>query len=67
MHNVDQLIPWETRLKIAAEVADAISYMHSTASIPIIHRGIKSMNILLDDRYTTKVSDFEASKLNPFR
>ena len=47
------------------EIARVLAYLYFETSMPIIHRDIKIANILLDDNFTTKLSDFGASKLVP--
>ncbi|KAK9715437.1 hypothetical protein RND81_06G165100 [Saponaria officinalis] len=58
----DILFTWEIRLQIALDIANALAYLHSSSLLPIFHRDIKASNILLDNKYRAKLSDFGISK-----
>ncbi|XP_044475611.1 L-type lectin-domain containing receptor kinase S.6-like [Mangifera indica] len=52
------LLPWEKRLKIILGVASALSYLHEECERQIIHRDVKSCNIMLDADFNAKLGDF---------
>ncbi|PIN19781.1 Serine/threonine protein kinase [Handroanthus impetiginosus] len=54
---------WQERVRIAIDVAKGILYLHEECEAPIIHCDIKPSNILLDESWTAKISDFGLAKL----
>lgn len=55
-------IPWRIRLNMAIESADALAYLHAS---DVIHRDVKTNNILIDHSFRVKVADFGLSRLFP--
>ncbi|RID45867.1 hypothetical protein BRARA_I02562 [Brassica rapa] len=53
---------WSVRLNVAIETASGLAFLHASG---IIHRDVKTTNILLDEKYTVKVADFGLSRLFP--
>ncbi|KAL6011695.1 Serine/threonine-protein kinase pbs1 [Asimina triloba] len=58
-------LDWNTRIKIAAGAAKGLEYLHDEANPPVIYRDFKSSNILLDEGFQAKLSDFGLAKLGP--
>ncbi|XP_028769590.1 probable serine/threonine-protein kinase PBL21 isoform X1 [Neltuma alba] len=60
-----ELLSWNDRMKIAVGAARGLEYLHCKANPPVIYRDLKSANILLDNDFNPKLSDFGLAKLGP--
>ncbi|KAL6864729.1 hypothetical protein ACP4OV_015880 [Aristida adscensionis] len=58
-------LSWHIRMKIAHGTAKGLEYLHEKANPPVIYRDLKSPNILIDEEYNPKLSDFGLAKLGP--
>ncbi|KAG9159163.1 hypothetical protein Leryth_024924 [Lithospermum erythrorhizon] len=63
LHENVEVMTWNTRFKVASGAAHGIAYLHEDCTPRIIHRDIKSANILLDNNFEAKVADFGLAKL----
>ncbi|KAF5786780.1 putative protein kinase RLK-Pelle-CrRLK1L-1 family [Helianthus annuus] len=66
-HLSSTALSWTQRLKICLDVARGIAYLHDDKGTQqrVLHRDIKSANILLDDKWNAKLSDMRLSKIGP--
>ncbi|AED91858.1 putative serine/threonine-protein kinase PBS1 RLK-Pelle-RLCK-VIIa-1 family [Arabidopsis thaliana] len=60
-----EALDWNMRMKIAAGAAKGLEFLHDKANPPVIYRDFKSSNILLDEGFHPKLSDFGLAKLGP--
>ncbi|GMJ10340.1 PBS1-Like 23 [Hibiscus trionum] len=58
-------LDWDTRIKVSIGAAKGLEYLHETVDPPVIYRDFKSSNILLDQDFTPKLSDFGLAKIGP--
>lgn len=61
--NNGEMLDWDTRFNIALGTAKGLAYLHEDCDVKIVHCDIKPENVLLDDSFIAKVSDFGLAKL----
>ncbi|KAL3650701.1 G-type lectin S-receptor-like serine/threonine-protein kinase SD2-5 [Castilleja foliolosa] len=59
----ESVLDWDTRFSIAVGTAKGLAYLHEDCDVKIVHCDIKPENVLLDDQFMAKVSDFGLAKL----
>ncbi|KAK6913408.1 Protein kinase domain [Dillenia turbinata] len=57
-----EILTWDERLQVALDISHGIEYLHEGAVPPVVHRDLKSANILLDHSMRAKIADFGLSK-----
>ncbi|CAN1219623.1 Probable LRR receptor-like serine/threonine-protein kinase At1g56140 [Linum perenne] len=63
--NSNQFMDWNTRFQIILGIARGLQYLHEDSPLRIVHRDIKASNVLLDDKYQPRISDFGLARFFP--
>ncbi|GJP81846.1 hypothetical protein CLOP_g11964 [Closterium sp. NIES-67] len=58
-------LTWQQRMKIALGAATGLAYLHEEASPPMVHKGVKSSNVLVFEDFTSKIADFNVANEAP--
>ncbi|KAK4346392.1 hypothetical protein RND71_032731 [Anisodus tanguticus] len=66
LYSEEYTLSWEDRVQIALDISHGVEYLHDGAVPPVIHRDLKTANILLDQSLRAKVADFGLSKEEVF-